>query len=108
MFLFLNYFLFLLGFLSFLATLALTSRQVNQLYILKGGKKLGLITEGMFGVEKKFTIGLEQESFKNHIGEIINIPLKVKNHTLHYLIDSENGVIHEPILFEYTVGACIN
>lgn len=45
-------------------TMLFTSRSVNRLVLLKGGSKIGVITDGIFGKNMVYTLNLNETSFR--------------------------------------------
>jgi hypothetical protein len=78
-----------------------TSRSVNHLYLLKGGRQLGLITDGMFGRKFELVFNLEETTFKStRMARKSQIFMKNKQHRFHYMLNNIEGVFHEKELFD--------
>ncbi len=93
----------------FIGSLAVTSRTVNKMYLLKGGKSLGLVTDGVFGRNMTFTLNLEETSF-NQIRirpdkRESQIWFKNKRHFFYFGLNNVDGEFHEKLLFDRVICA---
>ncbi|XP_025832529.1 transmembrane protein 223 isoform X2 [Agrilus planipennis] len=81
-----------------------TLRTVRYLVLHKGGEKATIVTYGPFGKNRMFTLDLNNINCKGSRQTTSStLPLKVKGHYLHYMVDSR-GEFRNPSLFDHTVG----
>ncbi|XP_072277704.1 transmembrane protein 223 [Pyxicephalus adspersus] len=93
------------GTLIMAAGLLFSRRSVSSLILHAGGDKVTIITAGFFGINSSFTLPLKHISCMAHRSEVpAMIPLKIKGHSLYYLLDKQ-GHVSKAKLFDLTVGA---
>lgn len=81
-----------------------TLRSVRYLVLHKGGTKVSFVTYGPLGKNRITTVGLENVCCKEtRTNATSQLPLKVKNHYLHYILDMR-GEFRNTALFDYTAG----
>lgn len=75
------------------------------MYLLKGGKKIGVITDGLFGREISTTIDLSKISFKlKRSTQIGFLSFKKTDEFMKsYFIDKRRGEFKEKLLFDYII-----
>lgn len=81
-----------------------TLRSIRYLILRKGGDKVTLVTYTPFGENRLLTVDLSNVCCKEtRMATRSQLPLKVKNHKLHYILDMK-GEFKNPQLFDYTAG----
>jgi hypothetical protein len=79
----------------------ITMRSVNRMYLLKGSRQLGIVTDGIFGKNMKFKFALEETNFKNaRMQRTPKIYFTNKKHYFYFNLDNIDGEIHEKVLFD--------
>nr|CAI5865854.1 unnamed protein product [Callosobruchus analis] len=80
-------------------------RSVKYLILRKGGKQVTIVTYTPTGTNRMFTLGIENISCREQRQLAkAHIPLKVKGHLFHYLLDVTKGEFRNPELFDHTAG----
>lgn len=94
----------LLGLTMPFATMLITSRAVNQLYLLKGGESLALVTDGVFGKQWRFVFKLEETSFRTaRKSNQPQILFQNKNHYFYFILNNLEGKFHDKVLFDNVI-----
>jgi hypothetical protein len=97
------------GVAMFAVSLATTARAVNKIYLLKGGKSLGVITDGIFGKTLQYNFRLDETSFNQTRlmpdKRVPHIWFKNKKHFFYFLINNIEGEYHEKFLFDRVICA---
>lgn len=79
-------------------------KSVRYLVLRKGGEELTLVTYAPFGKTRMLTVPLNRVSCKEMRSRATSsLPLKVKGHYLHYLLDMQ-GEFKNEVLFDHTAG----
>lgn len=90
-------------------SLATTARAVNRIYLLKGGKSLGVVTDGIFGKKFQYNFRIEETSFNQTRllpdKRVPHIWFKNKKHFFYFLINNIEGEYHEKFLFDRVICA---
>ncbi|CAH1986752.1 unnamed protein product [Acanthoscelides obtectus] len=80
-------------------------RSVKYLILRKGGREVTIVTFTPTGRNRMFTLGVENINCKElRQTAKAHIPLKVKGHSFHYLLDVTKGEFRNPLLFDHTAG----
>jgi hypothetical protein len=86
------------------ATFFFTMRSVNKIYLLKGSRSIGVITDGLFGKKMTFKFALDDTKFSStRIKRSSMISFKHTNHYFYFLINNLEGEFHEKILFDHVI-----
>lgn len=94
--------LILVGTFVSIYLLIVNKREVNKLYLLKGSKQLGIITDGLVGNEANFKVDLKNVSFSKdyYDKDATSIRFKAKKYPFKFNINNYNGIIHDMELFK--------
>lgn len=86
------------------ATFFFTMRTVNKMYLLKGSRSIGVVTDGLFGKQMTYKLALDQTSFTStRLKRTSMISFKNKNHYFYFLLNNIEGEYHEKALFDHVV-----
>lgn len=81
-----------------------TLKSIRYLVLRKGGDQLTLVTYAPFGKNRMFTVDLNNVCCKQMRSQSTStLPLKVKNHYFHYILDMR-GEFKNETLFDHTAG----
>lgn len=85
-------------------TFFFTMRSVNKIYLLKGSKSIGIITDGLFGKPFSYELALGETSFSStRMNRSSIITFKNKKHYLYFLVNNVEGKFHEKQLFDHVI-----
>ncbi|KAL3873100.1 hypothetical protein ACJMK2_036258 [Sinanodonta woodiana] len=80
-------------------------RTVTQIWLLKGGEMIKLVTYAPFAMKRSIMIPLEKVSCNQaRNGPGTQIYMKVKNKPMYFVLDKASGKFYDGQLFDYTVG----
>ena len=86
------------------STFFFTMRSVNRMYLLKGSRQLGVVTDGLFGKQMTYKFVLEDTTFSStRMKRSSMISFKNKNHYFYFLVNNIDGEFHEKALFDHVI-----
>ncbi|KAK6182302.1 hypothetical protein SNE40_010015 [Patella caerulea] len=95
---------FSIGYIILNVSVLYPTRTVRQLWLIKGGKRVGIATYGFAKKYKSFIIPVEHiNCIRARHESGVQIPMKIKGKWFYFLLD-KNGVFHNSKLFDYSVG----
>ena len=81
-----------------------TSRAVNQLFLLKGGNSVGIVTDGIFGQKRKLVANLNDISFtQTRMARSPSIMFTCKGYRAFFSINRAEGKFHEKAVFDHVI-----
>lgn len=86
------------------STVLFTQRVVNKLYLLKGGKSIGIITDGVFGRKQSFKLNLAETSFMSSRRQRSPmVSFKNRNHFFYFMLNNLDSTYHDTVLFDHYI-----
>lgn len=92
------------GTVSIIGSIFLTMRSVSKLYLLKGGKTIGLVTDGILGKQMNYVLDLNLTEFTTaRRARTPQVLFKNKRHFFYFMMNNVNGEYHEKALFDHVI-----
>lgn len=87
------------------AAVMFSRRSVSALILRKGGENVTFVLFGFLGIRTSFTVPISRVSCRHSRSAVTSqLPMKVKGHSFHYILDKQQGRFLNGRLFDYTVG----
>lgn len=87
------------------AAVMFSRRSVSALILRKGGENVTFVLFGFLGIRTSFTVPISRVSCRHSRSAVTSqLPVKVKGHSFHYILDKQQGRFLNGRLFDYTVG----